>query len=186
MKKYRHFPLEFKERIVQEIESGFRSKAAIAREEKLSSSLIDRWEKQYREGTLRDHPTVRERQMARELDWYKKKVAEQAMEIDLLKKAVLPTKQTRSKYGPSLRMSYVVSFFIAYPGRSDTPALVAAPCRFYSAWPRLPRSENQGSAGASDLTFPFPSIACHWPYSGFRTAAFTLFLHRALRPSPLW
>jgi hypothetical protein len=41
-----------------------------------------------------------------------------------------------------------------------------------------------GSAGASDLTFPFPSIACHWPYSGSRTAAFTLFLHRALRPSP--
>jgi transposase-like protein len=87
MKKYRHFSLEFKERIVQEIESGFRSKSAVAREEKLSSSLIDRWQKQFREGILRDHPTSQERQLTKELDWYKKKVAEQAMAIDFLKKA---------------------------------------------------------------------------------------------------
>jgi transposase-like protein len=86
MKKYRYFTLEYKQRIVQEIESGLRTKAAIAREEHLASSLIDRWQKQIREGTLRAHPTAQERQMARELDWYKKKVAEQAMEIDLLKK----------------------------------------------------------------------------------------------------
>ena len=33
-----------------------------------------------------DHPSARERQLMRENDWYKKKVAEQAMEIDLLKK----------------------------------------------------------------------------------------------------
>jgi transposase-like protein len=86
MKKYRYFPLEYKQRIVQEIESGLRTKAAIAREEHLASSLIDRWQKQVREGTMQDHPSQKERQLARELDWYKKKVAEQAMEIDLLKK----------------------------------------------------------------------------------------------------
>ena len=86
MKKYRYFPLEYKQRIVQEIEAGQRTKAAIAREEHLASSLIDRWQKQVHEGTLRDHPTQKEHQLARELDWYKKKVAEQAMEIDLLKK----------------------------------------------------------------------------------------------------
>lgn len=86
MKKYRHFPLEFKQQILREIESGYRSKAAVAREEHISSSLIDRWQKQARKGTLRDHPTKKERQLERELDWYKKKVAEQAMEIDLLKK----------------------------------------------------------------------------------------------------
>ena len=38
------------------------------------------------EGTLVDHPSARERQLLKENDWYKKKVAEQAMEIDLLKK----------------------------------------------------------------------------------------------------
>lgn len=86
MKKYRYFTLEYKQRIVQEIESGLRTKAAIAREEHLSSSLIDRWQKQVHEGTMVDHPSVRERQLMRENDWYKKKVAEQAMEIDLLKK----------------------------------------------------------------------------------------------------
>jgi hypothetical protein len=31
--------------------------------------------------------------------------------------------------------------------------------------------------------FHFPSIACRWPYSGSRTVVYTLFLHRALRPS---
>jgi transposase-like protein len=86
MKKYRYFPLEYKQRIVQEIESGLRTKAAIAREEHLASSLIDRWQKHVREGTLVDHPSAGERRLMRENDWLKKKVAEQAMEIDLLKK----------------------------------------------------------------------------------------------------
>jgi transposase-like protein len=86
MRKYRNFPLEYKQRIVNEIESGQRTRAAAAREEKIACSLIDRWQKQLREGTLVDRPTARERQLMRENDWYKKKVAEQAMEIDLLKK----------------------------------------------------------------------------------------------------
>jgi transposase-like protein len=86
MKKYRYFPLEYKQRIVQEVESGQRTKAAVAREEHLSSSLIDRWQKQIREGTIVDHPSQSDRRLMRENDWLKKKVAEQAMEIDLLKK----------------------------------------------------------------------------------------------------
>jgi transposase-like protein len=86
MKKYRYFPLEYKQRIVQEIEAGLRTKAAIAREEHLASSLIDRWQKQACEGTLKAHPSPADRQLMRENDWLKKKVAEQAMEIDLLKK----------------------------------------------------------------------------------------------------
>jgi transposase-like protein len=86
MKKYRYVPLEYKQRIVSEIESGQRTKAAVAREEHLSSSLIDRWQKQVREGTIVDHPSPGDRRLMRENDWLKKKVAEQAMEIDLLKK----------------------------------------------------------------------------------------------------
>lgn len=99
MKKYRHFPLEFKQRVLQEIESGSRTKAAVAREEHISGSLIDRWQKQSREGVLKDHPTSKERQMSRELDWYKKKVAEQAMEIDLLKKIDEYSRRMRSLNG---------------------------------------------------------------------------------------
>jgi transposase-like protein len=86
MKKYRYFPLEYKQRIVQEIEAGLRTKASVAREEHLASSLIDRWQKQALEGTLKAHPSPADRQLMRENDWLKKKVAEQAMEIDLLKK----------------------------------------------------------------------------------------------------
>jgi transposase-like protein len=86
MKKYRYFPLEYKQRIVQEIESGFRTKAAISREEHLAGSLIDRWQRQVHEGTLVNHPCPADRRLIRENDWLKKKVAEQAMEIDLLKK----------------------------------------------------------------------------------------------------
>lgn len=86
MKKYRHFTLEYKQSIIQEIESGSRSKAAIAREENLASSMLDRWQQQYRSGTMVNHPSARERELMKENDWYKKKVAEQAREIDLLKK----------------------------------------------------------------------------------------------------
>ena len=86
MKKYRHFPIEYRQRIIDEIETGIRSKAAVIREEKLSGSLIDRWRKQAREGTMVDHPSPSDRRLMRENDWLKKKVAEQAMEIDLLKK----------------------------------------------------------------------------------------------------
>jgi transposase-like protein len=86
MKKYRHFPLEFKQRIVEEIECGIRSMASVSREEKISSSLIDRWRKQSRDGTMADHPSVRERQLERELDRYKRKVGELTLENELLKK----------------------------------------------------------------------------------------------------
>ena len=86
MKQYRHFTLDYKQRIVQEIETGQRSKSAIAREENLSGSLIDRWQKKVRDGTLIDHASLHDRQLIKENDWLKRKVAEQAMEIDLLKK----------------------------------------------------------------------------------------------------
>jgi transposase-like protein len=86
MKKYRCYPLEFKQRIVQEIESGQRSVAAVAREEKIASSLIDRWRKQVQAGTMVNHPSTRERQLEKELDRYKKKVGELTLENDLLKK----------------------------------------------------------------------------------------------------
>ena len=99
MKKYRHFTLEFKQRIIQEIDSGLRSSAAVAREEKISSSLIDRWRKQAREGTMVDHPSVRERQLERELDRYKKKVGELTLENELLKKTDEYSRRMRKSNG---------------------------------------------------------------------------------------
>ena len=87
MKKYRNFDAAYKQQVVSELESGQRTLSQIAREDRISASLLQRWRKQIREGTLlRDRFTARERQQAKELDWYKKKVGEQTIEIDLLKK----------------------------------------------------------------------------------------------------
>jgi len=86
MKKYRHHSLEYKQKIIAEIESGQRSKSVIAREENISPSLIERWYNQSQQGTLREHPSKHEKQLDRELDRYKKKVGELTLEIDLLKK----------------------------------------------------------------------------------------------------
>lgn len=99
MKKYRYFPLEYKQRIVQEIEGGLRSKATVSREEHLACSLIDRWQKQIREGTLIDHPSTRERQLERELDRYKKKVGELTLENELLKKIDEYSRQMKRSNG---------------------------------------------------------------------------------------
>jgi transposase-like protein len=88
-KRYRHHTLEYKLQILSEIESGPRTKAAICREEHLADSMVERWQQHAREGTLREWSTPKEREQARELDWYKKKVAELTRDIDLLKKTVL-------------------------------------------------------------------------------------------------
>jgi transposase-like protein len=100
MKKYRNFDAAYKQQVVSELESGQRTLSQIAREDRISASLLQRWRKQIREGTLlRDRFTARERQQSKELDWYKKKVAEQAMEIDLLKKIDEYSRRTRRSNG---------------------------------------------------------------------------------------
>lgn len=86
MKKYRHFSEEFKRSLVAQIDSGAISKAAAAREHKISPSLVDRWQQQIHEGTMQARPTARERQLERELDRYKKKVGELIIQNELLKK----------------------------------------------------------------------------------------------------
>lgn len=86
MKKYRSFTNEFKRNLVGRIERGEVTRMQVAREAGLSPSLVDKWRKQIREGTFRDRPTSREKELERDLDRYKKKVGELTMELDLLKK----------------------------------------------------------------------------------------------------
>ena len=85
-RKYRHHTLEYKQKIVQEIENNVRSLSAVCRQDSLAMTMVERWRQQVREGTLQDHPTARERHLEKELERYKKKVGELSMEIDLLKK----------------------------------------------------------------------------------------------------
>ena len=99
MKKYRHFSEEFKRALVAQVDSGVISKSAAARENDISPSLLDRWQKQINEGTLQSRPTARERQLERELDRYKKKVGELTIQNELLKKLNETYPSTRKSCG---------------------------------------------------------------------------------------
>ena len=68
MRKYRHFDEDFKRDVVARIDSGAITQAQASREHNLSPSLIDRWQKQIHEGTLRSRPSAREKQLERELE----------------------------------------------------------------------------------------------------------------------
>jgi len=86
MKRYRQYSEEFKRELIAQIDSGAVTKAAASRENNISQSLLDRWQKQIHEGTMQSRPTVREKQLERELDRYKKKVGELTIQNELLKK----------------------------------------------------------------------------------------------------
>jgi transposase-like protein len=94
MRKYRHFDEEFKRDLIARIDSGVITKSHAAREHNLSSSLVDRWQKQIHEGSLRSRPSAREKQLERELDLYKKKVGELSVQVDKkLKEASASTRR---------------------------------------------------------------------------------------------
>ena len=86
MRKYKTYSDEFKRMLVAQIDTGLITKAAAGRENNISPSLIDRWRQQIHNGTFRDRPTPREKELERELNRYKKKLAELTMEVELLKK----------------------------------------------------------------------------------------------------
>jgi transposase len=87
MKKYRVHSAEFKAGIVQEIQAG-KSPNQVAREHHLSPALVTKWREKSENGEgFTNRPTAREKQLERELELYKLKVAEQALALDLLKKA---------------------------------------------------------------------------------------------------
>lgn len=85
-KPQRRFNNQFKRELVDQIEAGAISQNRAAREYEISPSLISRWRRQIREGTLVDRPTAREKALEKELERYKKKVGELTLANDLLKK----------------------------------------------------------------------------------------------------
>ena len=86
MKKYQRYPEEFKHELIAKIDSGEITKATAAREHNIAPSLIDRWRDQIHNGTMIHRPSLKEKQLEKELDKYKKKVAELVIQNDLLKK----------------------------------------------------------------------------------------------------
>lgn len=94
----RKFPLEYKQKVVEEFLSGVLSAQQIAEREGITSGQVYRWKTQLEErgklkrlGELESQgmspaEARRFREMEEELEAYKAKVAEQALAIDLLKK----------------------------------------------------------------------------------------------------
>jgi transposase-like protein len=85
-KQRRKFETGFKHQIVQEVESGLLSVSAASRKYPISGSVIDRWRRQARQGSLESAPTVREKFLERENRELKERLAELYLEVDHLKK----------------------------------------------------------------------------------------------------
>jgi transposase len=96
MKKYRNHTDDFKQQLILEIYSGIISVSQAAREHNISPSLIDRWRTQIHNGTMRPHKTKLEKQLEKELEQYKIKVAELTMANDFLKKLQNSTHMKKS------------------------------------------------------------------------------------------
>lgn len=100
-KSYRKYEMGFKRQVIQEIEAGLSTRTESARRYDVSVSLIDRWLMKYRVGALTEKPTNEERRLRTENERLKIKVAEQALENDLLKK-VMDCERRRKKEGLSV------------------------------------------------------------------------------------
>lgn len=96
-KSYRKYEIGFKRQVIQEIEAGLSTRAESARKYDVAIGLIDRWVAKYRAGTLVDKPTSTELQLRAENERLKIKVAEQALENDLLKKVMASERQRRKE-----------------------------------------------------------------------------------------
>ena len=100
-KRYRKYEMGFKRQVVQEIEAGLLSQTEAARRYDLSTSLIESWLAKYRAGELVERPTSTELKLRSENERLKIKVAEQALENDLLKK-LMDCDRRRRKEGSSI------------------------------------------------------------------------------------
>lgn len=86
VRKRRTFEVGFKKQIVAQVESGELTISAAARVHEISPTVIQYWRRQYQVGQLFEGPTKRERELERDLERYKRLLAESHAEVDLLKK----------------------------------------------------------------------------------------------------
>jgi len=85
-KKRRKFEAGFKRQLLAQIASGQISISDAGRAHDVSPSLIYYWQKQQMKGSLTDGPTVREKELERDVEKLKAKIGDMAMQIDHLKK----------------------------------------------------------------------------------------------------
>jgi len=85
-KKRRSFPVELKQHIVREIETGALSLSGASRKYEVSATAIIRWREKFRAGCLTGKPSATEKALEKEVRELKEKVGDLTMQIDLLKK----------------------------------------------------------------------------------------------------
>lgn len=98
-KRYRTFSSEFKRDLVSEIDSGQLTVAEASRQHEISRSLIDRWIRQIHEGTFKDKPSAREKQLEKELEKALTKIGALTMANDFLKKIQKTSQSTKKSNG---------------------------------------------------------------------------------------
>ena len=82
----RKFETGFKKQLVAQIEAGQITATEAARVHSISPTVISYWRNQFQAGELLEGPTRREKTLLKEMEQYKKLLAEAHREIDILKK----------------------------------------------------------------------------------------------------
>ena len=82
----RTFEIGFKKQLIAQIESGQITATEAARLHSISPTVISYWRKQFQTGELYEGPSRREKILIKEMEQYKKLLAEAHREIDVLKK----------------------------------------------------------------------------------------------------
>ena len=85
MRKRRSFTNEFKKQVIEEVQNGLINFSEALRKYELKSSVYYKWRDQYQLGQLDNVPN-REGEYRNRISELERKVGQQAMEIDLLKK----------------------------------------------------------------------------------------------------
>ena len=86
MRQQRHFSIEFKRQVVEELISGSSRPAQICRRYNIVSSLLDHWKKQYNLGRFDNEP-VKEAVLQDRVEKLERLVGQLTLENEFLKKA---------------------------------------------------------------------------------------------------
>ena len=92
----RKFDLQFKQQIIQLVESGELSQSEAARRYQLSPSLIQKWRYQKPRGVLRETPSKEIRLLEEKIAKLERKIGQLVMDNELLKKVEAYARQRRS------------------------------------------------------------------------------------------
>ena len=104
MRKRRNFSQNFKRQTIEAVQSGQSSLAEILRKHEISPSTYYKWQDDYQRGKLDNEPTSEGAYLNRIAE-LERKVGQQAMEIDLLKKL----KQTQQQKLSELSLPRIVT-----------------------------------------------------------------------------